>query len=71
MSETPNATDQIPDASKVADKPAAKTTAKKAPARKAPVKKAPVKSTAAKAAEKETHIADKIKTLPRRRVWPD
>ena len=38
--------------------------AKKAPA------KAVAKAAAAKPA-KETHIADKIKALPRRRVWPD
>jgi len=61
------------------EKPAtSSTTAPKAPAKpaaKKPVaKKAPVKKPAAKPAAKaaaETHIADKIKALPRRRVWPD
>ncbi|BBP44932.1 hypothetical protein THMIRHAS_24330 [Thiosulfatimonas sediminis] len=43
-------------------------------AKKPVVKKAPAKAAAkpaVKADAQETHIADKIKAFPRRRVWPD
>lgn len=62
MSETTKASGEIP-ATLVADAPKAEATATES---KPAVKKAP-----AKPAAKETHIADKIKALPRRRVWPD
>ncbi|CAN8141512.1 conserved hypothetical protein [uncultured Thiomicrorhabdus sp.] len=54
-----------------APKAPAKAAAKKPAAKKAPAKKAPAKVAAKKPVAKETHIADKIKALPRRRVWPD
>lgn len=59
-------------------KPAAtsSTSKPKAPARKrttTTARKPAAKKTAVKkpAVEKETHIADQIKRLPSRRVWPD
>lgn len=61
-------------AAKPASTPAKKAPAAKPAAKKAAAKKAPAKAAAkpaAKPAAKETHIADKIKALPRRRVWPD
>ncbi|WP_130536508.1 hypothetical protein [Thiomicrorhabdus indica] len=70
MSENSSANGQIPDALK-ADSASAKPAVKKTPARKPAAKKPQVSTVAKKAAEKETHIADKIKALPRRRVWPD
>jgi hypothetical protein len=57
--------------STTAPKAPAKAAAKKPVAKKAPVKKPAAKPAAKAPAAKETHIADKIKALPRRRVWPD
>ena len=72
MSETTKASGEIP-ATLLADAststPAAKPVETKAPATK-PAAKPAAKATA-KPVAKETHIADKIKALPRRRVWPD
>lgn len=71
MSENSTANGQIPEALKASGNSPAKPAAKKAPARKPAAKKAATSTAAKKAPAKETHIADKIKALPRRRVWPD
>ncbi|MBN2647927.1 MAG: hypothetical protein JXR44_09090 [Thiotrichales bacterium] len=56
-------------AKSAASKPAArKPAARKPPATKA---EAPAVSDVAEESVKELHIAEKIKSLPRRRVWPD
>ena len=71
MSENSTANGQIPEALKATGNASAKPAAKKAPARKPAAKKAATPTGEKKAPAKETHIADKIKALPRRRVWPD
>ena len=70
MSENSSANGQIPDALKATGNATATPTAKTSTARK-PVAKKATASTAKKAPAKEAHVADKIKALPRRRVWPD
>lgn len=67
MSTTGKQSETKPAATKApAKKTTATSTAKKAPA-KPRTRRAPAK----KAAAKTTHIADAVKVLPRRRVWPD